>query len=235
MSSDRLNGDTRDSPTDSRVARQRPLYSESQVIMTTVKAVIPFVLTYGLFITFHGTSSPGGGFQGGALIASVVLMIAFAFGIESTRAWLSNTLVVVLATLGVAIFAGIALVPMLLGENFLDYTAYYPLLGDALGLKKYEFVKYGMEAVEIGGIAFIVAGVLMGLFFALAAGMTPTSETNTVGDGIGDNANADTDDTGEVSDATDAGVSDDTIDDSDTDDATDAGATDDATDGGDRQ
>ena len=181
MSNDRL-----DNTDDTGVARQRPIYSESQVIMTTVKAVIPFVLTYGLFITFHGTSSPGGGFQGGALIASVVLMIAFAFGIESTRKWLSNTIVVVLATLGVVIFAGIALVPMLLGANFLEYTAYYPLLGDALGLKKYEFVKYGMEAVEIGGIAFIVAGVLMGLFFALAAGMTATSETNTVGDNASD-------------------------------------------------
>ncbi|MFQ3475298.1 cation:proton antiporter [Halonotius sp. F2-221B] len=183
MSSDRLNGET---SSDTRVARQRPLYTESQVIMTTVKAVIPFVLTYGLFITFHGTSSPGGGFQGGALIASVVLMIAFAFGIESTREWLSNTLVVGLATVGVAIFAGIALVPMALGENFLDYTAYYPVLGDTLGLKEYEFVKYGMEAVEIGGIAFIVSGVLMGLFFALAAGMTPPS-------GTGNDADAATD------------------------------------------
>jgi hypothetical protein len=35
-----------------------------------------------------------------------------------------------------------------------------------------------MEAVEIGGIAFIVSGVLMGLFFALAAGMTPPSGTD---------------------------------------------------------
>ena len=183
MSSDRLNGET---SSDTHVARQRPLYTESQVIMTTVKAVIPFVLTYGLFITFHGTSSPGGGFQGGALIASVVLMIAFAFGIESTREWLSNTLVVGLATVGVAIFAGIALVPMALGENFLDYTAYYPVLGDTLGLKEYEFVKYGMEAVEIGGIAFIVSGVLMGLFFALAAGMTPPSGTDIDADAAAD-------------------------------------------------
>jgi multicomponent Na+:H+ antiporter subunit B len=159
----------------SGVARQRPMYTESQVIMTTVKVVIPFVLTYGLFITFHGTASPGGGFQGGALVASVVLMIAFAFGIESTREWLSNRLVVLLGTVGVSIFAGIALVPMALGESFLDYTAYYPVLGETLGLKRYEFVKYGMEAVEIGGIGFIVSGVLMGLFFALAGGFRPAA------------------------------------------------------------
>ena len=174
-----MSSDPADNDTGGTITRQRPVYTESQVIMTTVKAVIPFVLTYGLFITFHGTGSPGGGFQGGALIASVVLMMAFAFGIESTRGWLSNALVVGLGTVGVAIFAGIALVPMALGENFLEYTAYYPVLGDILGLKEYEFVKYGMEAVEIGGIALIVAGVLMGLFFALAAGVTPPNDTTT--------------------------------------------------------
>ena len=163
------------------VARQRPMYTESQVIMTTVKIVVPFVLTYGLFITFHGTGSPGGGFQGGALIASVVLMIAFAFGIESTRQSLANRLVVGLGTIGVLIFGGIALVPMALGGNFLEYTAYYPVLGSTLGLKQYEFVKYGMEAVEIGGIAFIVAGVLMGLFFLLAAGVTPPAADESAG------------------------------------------------------
>jgi multicomponent Na+:H+ antiporter subunit B len=187
MSSDQLDGDAdRLDGNADRIARQRPIYTESQVIMTTVKAVIPFVLTYGLFITFHGTSSPGGGFQGGALVASVVLMIAFAFGIESTRVWLANRLVVGLGTLGVAIFAGIALVPMALGENFLEYTAYYPVLGDILGLKEYEFVKYGMEAVEIGGIAFIVSGVLMGLFFTLAAGVTPPSGAGNGADAVAD-------------------------------------------------
>ena len=158
------------------VLRQRPVYTESQVIMTTVKAVIPFVMTYGLYITFHGADTPGGGFQGGAIIASVFLMIAFAFGIESTRAWLSNTVVVGLGSAGVLAFAAIGFGPVLLGENFLEYTAYYPVFGSILGLKEYEFVKYGMEAVEILGIAFIVSGILMGLFFALAAGYSAEVE-----------------------------------------------------------
>ena len=158
------------------VLRQRPIYTESQVIMTTVKAVIPFVMTYGLFITFHGADTPGGGFQGGAIIASVFLMIAFAFGIESTRTWLSNTLVVGLGTVGVFLFGAIGFGPLLLGGSFLEYTRYEPVLGDLLGLKEYEFVKYGMEAVEIVGIAFIVSGVLMGLFFALAAGYSPSAD-----------------------------------------------------------
>ena len=155
------------------VRRQRPSYTESQVIMSTVKAVVPFVMTYGLFMMFHGGGSPGGAFQGGALIASVFLMIAFAFGIESTREWLSNTIVVGLGGFGVLIFGGLSLGTIALGGNFLEYTVYEPVFGSILGLDEVGFVKYGMEAVEIGGIAFIVAGILMGLFFLLAAGFNP--------------------------------------------------------------
>ncbi|GAB3416429.1 Na(+)/H(+) antiporter subunit B [Haloparvum alkalitolerans] len=144
----------------SAVERQGTPYTESQVIMTTVKAVAPFVFTYGLFITFHGGGSPGGGFQGGAIVAAVVLMIAFAFGIDSTREWLSNSVLVGLAVGGVLVFAGIGLVGLAGGGTFLDYS-FLPIP---------EPMKYGMEGVEILGIAPIVASVLIGLFFLLAAG-----------------------------------------------------------------
>ena len=69
------------------------VYVESTIIMTTVRAVAPFVFTFGLFVMFHGAESAGGGFQGGALVAAAVLLLAFTFGIESTRAWLASALV----------------------------------------------------------------------------------------------------------------------------------------------
>jgi multicomponent Na+:H+ antiporter subunit B len=142
--------------------RQGTPYTESQVIMPTVKVVAPFAFTFGLFITFHGSGSPGGGFQGGAIMAAVVFMIAFAFGIESTRDWLANTVVVALAVGGALAFAGLGLVPVALGGAFLQY--------DLLPIPILDPVKYGMEGVEVIGIAPIVAGVLMGLFFLLARG-----------------------------------------------------------------
>lgn len=154
-------------PTISPVERQRSPYTESQVIMSAVKVMAPFVFTFGLFITFHGAGSPGGGFQGGAIIAAVILMIAFAFGIEATREWLSNAVVVALAAGGVVVFGGIGVVALALGGNFLEY-ARLPIENP---------VKYGMEAIEIGGIAAIVSGVLVGLFFLLAAGFA-TAEVN---------------------------------------------------------
>ena len=142
----------------------RGTYTESEVIMSTVRVVTPFVLTFGLYVTFHGADSPGGGFQGGAMVGTVVLMLAFAFGIDSTRRWLGRKAVTAVACLGLLIFAGIGFSSVALGGGFLEYEV-YPLKKSA---------KYGIEAVEIGGIALIVGGVIIGLFFLTAAG--PGSE-----------------------------------------------------------
>ncbi|WP_394338421.1 MnhB domain-containing protein [Halopenitus persicus] len=170
----------------SAIQRQQTPYTESQVIMSTVKVVAPFALTYGLFVTFHGAGSPGGGFQGGAIAAAVVLMIAFAFGIDATREWFTNVVVVGLAVGGVLVFGGIGLVGLARGGTFLEY-ARLPIPHP---------VKYGMEGVEILGIAPIVAGVLVGLFFLLAAGFDDRAgagtETEIADATTDDGADADT-------------------------------------------
>jgi len=137
------------------------LYVESTIIMTTVRVVAPFVLTFALFIMFHGADTPGGGFQGGVIAGSVVMMLAFAFGIDSTRQWLDVRVVAALASGGVLVFAGIGLGSIALGGQFLQYNEYLPYYSKAS--------KYGIELVELG-IGGIVASVAIGLFFLLAAG-----------------------------------------------------------------
>jgi multicomponent Na+:H+ antiporter subunit B len=139
-------------------------YVESQVIMTTVRVIVPFALTYGLYLTFHGGGSPGGGFQGGAIVGSTILMIAFAFGIEPTRDWLSNRVVVGLASGGVLAFALIGLIPVAIGGRFLQHDLYEYELGI------YHGKAYALEGIEIVGIMPLVAGVVVGLFFVIAAG-----------------------------------------------------------------
>jgi multicomponent Na+:H+ antiporter subunit B len=143
--------------------RERRPYTESTVIMTTVRLIAPFVLTYGLFVMFHGADSSGGGFQGGAIVAATIIMVAFAFGIEPTRRWFVNSAVVGLAAGGVLAFALIGIGPLLLDGNFLEYAVY----DTAFGFKK--ATKYGIEGVELG-VGAVVSGIISGLFFGVAAG-----------------------------------------------------------------
>ena len=80
--------------------------------------------------------------------------------ISTTRRWLGRKAVTAVACLGLLVFAGIGFGSVALGGGFLEYGV-YPLKKSA---------KYGIEAVEIGGIALIVGGVIIGLFFLTAAG-----------------------------------------------------------------
>ncbi len=124
-------------------------YVESPIIMTTVRVVVPFSVTYGLFLVFHGADSPGGSFQGGAIIGASVLMIAFAFGVEPTRDWLRNRTIVALAAGGVVGFTAVGLLPVLRGGAFLQHA-----LLESFGIE----MKYGLEGIEIFGVAPIVSG-----------------------------------------------------------------------------
>ncbi|WP_152040346.1 MnhB domain-containing protein [Salinigranum salinum] len=135
-------------------------YVESPIIMTTVRLITPFVFTFGLFVMFHGADSSGGGFQGGVIVGTVILMLGLAFGIETTRRWVGPELLVALVGVGVLAFVLIGLGSVLLGGDFLQYTTY--------GIK--DASKYGIELVELS-IGLIVAGVVSGLLFVIAAGM----------------------------------------------------------------
>lgn len=148
-------------------------YTESQVIMTAVKILAPFTFTYGMFMIFHGADTPGGSFQGGTIVGVTVLMLAFAFGIEPTRQWLRNSVLVGLATGGVVIFAGVGLAMMALGGNFLEYDRLY----DVLHIK----AKWGLEAIEVGGVSLIVSSIIITLFFAMAAGFAAEPRSGTGG------------------------------------------------------
>ncbi|QLH79304.1 cation:proton antiporter [Halosimplex rubrum] len=136
------------------------LYVESPIIMTTVRVITPFVFTLGLFVMFHGADSSGGGFQGGVIVGTVVLMLGIAFGIETTRDWVGPRLAVALVGLGVLAFLVIGLGSVALGGDFLEYEVY--------GI--YHATKYGIELVELA-IGLVVSGIVTGLFFVIAAGV----------------------------------------------------------------
>ncbi|WP_276259753.1 MnhB domain-containing protein [Haloglomus litoreum] len=130
-------------------------YRDSVVVAKTVRAVAPFVFTFGLFTMFHGTKSVGGGFQGGVVVAALVVTLAFAFGVEQTWAGLDARALVVVAAAGVLVFGFVALGSLALAGSFLDVTA-FP--GSPA---------YPIEAVELG-IGVAVATVISVVFFELA-------------------------------------------------------------------
>ena len=129
----------------------------SVVVRTAVRVVAPFALTFGLFTAFHGTSSVGGGFQGGVVAAATAVLLALAFGRDASGRWLDALSLGGVAAVGVVALAVVVLAPLAVGGGVLDLRA-LPVA-----------VVYAVELAELG-IAVAVAATLTALFGLLAGG-----------------------------------------------------------------
>ncbi|AFN04232.1 cation:proton antiporter [Pyrococcus furiosus DSM 3638] len=62
--------------------RERTAKTEGSVVLTTgARLLFPFIALFGMYIFIHGHLTPGGGFPGGATIATAFLLMYLAFTI----------------------------------------------------------------------------------------------------------------------------------------------------------
>lgn len=134
----------------------------STILDAACRLAVPFIILFAVYVVIHGHDSPGGGFQGGAILAATLMLIRMVRGEDDV--WgLDRTRAVVLACCGVGLFAGIGLLTMLFGGNYLDYGVL------PLPLKPEKIRFMGTFGIEIG-VALGVTGVLVLIFDALTEG-----------------------------------------------------------------
>jgi multicomponent Na+:H+ antiporter subunit B len=135
---------------------------DSVVVRTVCKLVIPFAQVFGLYVIFHGHESPGGGFQGGAIIGASIILTRFTVPRSIEEKALGGSWAIRAGAAGVLVFAAVGLAPILFGGSFLDYGA-VPLPGvSTAGVRS-----LGILAVE-AGVALAVTGVMVSIFDDLA-------------------------------------------------------------------
>jgi len=93
----------------------RKIQPASLVLRTGCRILFPLILVFGSYIFIHGHLSPGGGFQGGAIIASGFLLIYL--GCRERR--ISRVASNVAESLGGLVFVVIGLLGLVFGGYFL--------------------------------------------------------------------------------------------------------------------
>ena len=126
------------------------------IFRVAAKIFIPFMLVFALYVQFHGDFGPGGGFQAGVVAAAVVIFYSIIFGLEAARQIFPQRIVEMMVPTGVAIFAGVGVVNLLLGDNYLDYSSlmHDPANGQHIGIL----------LVEIG-VFVTVSGTMVAIFY----------------------------------------------------------------------
>jgi len=142
-------------------AQQTPIGLRSHVIPLVVSRLLtPFILLFGLYVQFHGEYGPGGGFQAGALIAAAFILYALVEGEQRGLEVLPQRALNALMVGGALLYGSVGVLGILLGGDFLDYSALAadPVTGQQLGIILIE-----------AGVGMTVTGVLLSIFHAFAA------------------------------------------------------------------
>lgn len=87
--------------------------SDATVLVCRLTATTLFL--YGVYVVLHGTVTPGGGFQGGAIAASSFILIYLGEGYRVSRDLLHSELLAAVEGFGGLVFAMAAMVPLAFG------------------------------------------------------------------------------------------------------------------------
>jgi multicomponent Na+:H+ antiporter subunit B len=129
------------------------------LLRTVSSLILPFIFMFGWYILFHGKVSPGGGFQGGAVCSTALILHALIFGSEETEKIFSRKLLKFTACMGALIYAGVGFLTIFMGGKYLDYNA---LASDP---HTAQFI--GVMAIEVGVQLTVFAGLTL-IFLKLA-------------------------------------------------------------------
>ena len=132
--------------------------NEDNPITTLISSIVaPFILLFGIYIIVHGHYSPGGGFQGGTMLAAGVILLRLVLGSEIGQLQFNSTWGTPLGSLGVLIYFGTGLAAVFFGGTFLNYH-FLPIAQEA-SMKR----SFGILFVEIG-VGLAVMAILIAIY-----------------------------------------------------------------------
>ena len=131
---------------------------ESVIVQVVCSVIIPFIQLFALYVILHGHYGPGGGFQGGVILAVSIMLLRLCLGKEISYQKFPPSLAMALGAIGMLIFILAGFIPMATGGMFLDY-AHLPIPGVSDAALR----SLGILIVEVG-IGLAVLGALVLIF-----------------------------------------------------------------------
>lgn len=134
----------------------RAILPRSEAVVLTCRLAGPLLVVFGLYVVLHATVTPGGGFQGGVILASGTLTAYLGEGYAGWRDVIRSQWLDVMEGGGALLFALCGFAPMLTGAAFMQNVL-------PLGTFR-DLFSGGLMLVENLGVALAVCGGFTQLF-----------------------------------------------------------------------
>jgi len=135
---------------------------DSLIVQTLGRFLIPVVQLFGLYVLFFGQYGPGGGFVGGVILGTGMILSVLIFGHEASRSQFARKILHG-DGVGMLIYAGVGGLCMIGGGEFLNYSEL-----EIPGLETASRRFLGILLTQIG-VALDVAVTAVSIVFSLSA------------------------------------------------------------------
>ena len=92
----------------------------SKIIRTIAQKLFPFIILFGFYLISHGHLSPGGGFQGGVVLGTAIILLALSHSIEQTEKKFKSRWLNMLEKLGILTLIFLGFLGIFFGYSFLS-------------------------------------------------------------------------------------------------------------------
>jgi multicomponent Na+:H+ antiporter subunit B len=134
---------------------------DSVVVVTFVRALLPIVQIFALYVLVYGHYGPGGGFQAGVMLGAAYILLALALGREAFERRVNERVCLALAAAGVLLYVATGVAGLAGGAPFLDYSVL------PLPVSPVKARYFGILFIETG-VTIAVAATIVLLFCRLA-------------------------------------------------------------------
>lgn len=130
---------------------------EKNIIIKICSSItLPLALLLGIYIVLHGHLSPGGGFQGGVIIASTVLIFYIAYGREKTLNIFNKNKLSKVEEFGALTFIFVASLGIIYGVSFFTNVLNKGNLGNVFSSGTIFFMNFAVGYKVLAGISVLI-------------------------------------------------------------------------------
>ena len=129
--------------------------TKNVIVRSTADLFLPLACVYGAYVVLHGHLSPGGGFQGGVLIASALLMVFLGYGSLRVRKTFNDHKLHSSETVAEIIYVVLGLLGIIGGFNFCVNFVF-----DGLGFDTSVLMNHAVGYHVMGGIICLLSMML---------------------------------------------------------------------------
>lgn len=132
--------------------------SEKNVIMKCgADMMLPFAVVFGIYIILFGTVSPGGGFQGGVMVAAAAVLLYLAYGYNTAKQAINTEVLRVGEACGATLYVILGLCGLFVGANFCRNIFFdNGAVGDLISAGTITFMGFSVGFKVLTGVGFLL-------------------------------------------------------------------------------